>query len=277
MSAGREQVSDLIEVTRDGAVATLRLNRPQALNALTNQSARDLRTALAELERDREVRAVILTGNGRGFCAGADLSDIAAEIGEQASSGSGVPAAAVLDFIRRDSAPLVEALLNFDKPLIAAVNGPCAGAGMGLALAADVIVASEAATFSVVFTRRGLVPDYGISHLLPRLVGLRLARELCLLADSLNAQDALQMNLVREVVPAEELMVAANRWATRFAAGPPIALRLTKRLLAESFELDARQAVDREFTAQALCLATEDAREGVLAFLEKRAPNFTGH
>ncbi|HWH33145.1 MAG TPA: enoyl-CoA hydratase-related protein [Egibacteraceae bacterium] len=260
----------------DDGVCTLRLNRPEALNALSGEMATRLREALAEAEADDAVRCVVLTGAGRGFCAGADLGHIAAEFGSAAQAGGAPSSAVVLEAIRRHSVPLVDALLGFSKPLVAAVNGPCAGAGMGLALGADVIVAAESATFTVVFTRRGLVPDYGVTHLLPRLVGLRLARQLCLLADAVPAGEALRMGLVSEVVADAELDAAAGRWARRFAEGPGVALRLTKRLLAESFELDARQAVEREFAAQALAMTTADAIEGVAAFLDKRAPRFTG-
>ena len=268
-------MSVLESVLADG-VLTLRLNRPDALNALTQELAAALREALAEAERDDSVRSVVLRGGGRGFCAGADLSDIAAEFALATPEGGVPPAAAVLEAVRAHSVPLVDTLLHFSKPLVAAVHGACAGAGLGVALAADVIVAAEDAVFTSVFMRRGLVPDYGVTHLLPRLVGLRLARELCLLADGVPAEEALRMGLVSRVVPAGELEAAALAVARRFAEGPAVALRLTKRLLAETFELDARQAVEREFAAQALCLTTADAVEGVLAFLQKRPPSFTG-
>lgn len=255
-------------------VLTLRLNRPEALNAISLDLAARLADALAQAEHDDAVRCVILTGYGRGFCAGADLSDIASEF--TSAHGQGVSAAAALEAVRRHSVPLVRTVLEFDKPLVAAVNGPCAGAGLGLALAADVLVAAESAVFTSVFMRRGLVPDYGVTHLLPRMVGLRLARELCLLADGVPAARAVEIGLATQMVPDQELLDAARRWAERFAAGPAVAQRLTKRLLAESFETDASHAVEREFAAQALCLTTADAVEGVTAFMEGRAPKFVG-
>jgi len=265
-------VSEVLQVDTADGVTTIRLNRPDALNAITQEMAQQLRATLLRLEADDATRAVILTGNGRGFCAGADLADMFARM----AGAEGISAAQALEYVRADSVPLIEAMLGFDKPLIAAVNGPCAGAGMGLALAADVIVAADDAAFTVVFTRRGLVPDFGVTWLLPRLVGMRKARELCLLADPVPAADALQMGMVNEVVPAADLLDAAGRWARRFAQGSASALRLTKRLLAESFELDAHQAVEREFASQALCLTSPDAIEGVSAFLQKRPPNFAG-
>lgn len=262
----------VLQVDTADSVTTIRLNRPDALNAITQEMAQQLRATLQRLAADDATRAVILTGNGRGFCAGADLADMFARM----AGAEGISAAQALEYVRGDSVPLIEAMLGFDKPLIAAVNGPCAGAGMGLALAADVIVAADDAAFTVVFTRRGLVPDFGVTWLLPRLVGMRKARELCLLADSVPAADALAMGMVNEVVPAAELLDAAGRWARRFAQGSTSALRLTKRLLAETFELDAHQAVEREFASQALCLTSPDAIEGVSAFLQKRPPNFAG-
>lgn len=265
----------VLERSHDDGILTLRLNRPEALNALSGELAVALREAVTVAEADDAVRCVILTGNGRGFCAGGDLAEIAAEFGAATAEG-GMTAAAALEGVRRDSAPLMDALLGFSKPLVAAVNGACAGAGLGLAMAADVIVAAETATFTVVFTRRGLVPDFGVTHLLPRLVGLRAARELCLLGDAVPAARARELGLVTQVAPDAELAEAALGWARRLADAAPVALRLTKRLLAETFELDARQAVEREFAAQALCLTTADALEGMTAFLQKRAPRFTG-
>jgi 2-(1,2-epoxy-1,2-dihydrophenyl)acetyl-CoA isomerase len=266
-------VTEPVQVGTVDGVTTIRLNRPGTLNAITQDMARELRATLQQLSADDATRAVILTGNGRGFCAGADLGDI---FGQMAAQAGDFSAARALEYVRADSVPLAQALLGFDKPLVAAVNGPCAGAGMGLALAADVIVAAEEAAFTVVFTRRGLVPDYGVTWLLPRLIGLRKARELCLLADPVPAPEALAMGLVTEVVPGDELLDAAGRWARRFAEGPAGALRLTKRLLAETFELDAHQAIEREFASQALCLTSPDAIEGVSAFLQKRPPKFSG-
>lgn len=255
-------------------VLTVRLNRPETLNAISLDLAVHLREALQDAAADERVRCVVLTGAGRGFCAGADLGAIATEF--QAAQASGAPpsAAAVLEALRAHSVPLIQTLHEFPKPLVAAVNGPCAGAGLGIALAADVIVAAHSATFTAVFMRRGLVPDYGVTHLLPRLVGLRLARELCLLADGVPASRAVEVGLVAEAVPDDELDAAAGRWARRFADGPAVALRLTKRLLADTFQLDAREAVERELAAQALCLTSQDALEGVAAFLERRPPRF---
>lgn len=253
----------------DGHVLTVTLDRPERLNALNEELTGALLGLLSEARDDDGVRALVLTGAGRGFCAGADVGDIAA-----AAADGGLGPAALRHSLRRRNVPLALALLGFDKPIVAAVNGPCAGAGIGIALACDLVVVSEAASFSVAFVRRGLVPDYATTFLLPRLVGLRVARELCLLGDRIDAARAERLGLVTEVVAPEALLPTAHAYAQRFAEGAGVALRLTKQLLGEAFQGDAAAALDREFTAQALCLASEDAIEGARSFLEKRPPRF---
>lgn len=267
----------VLEREHADGVTTLRLNRPEALNAISSELARALLEALGDLAADPETRAVVVTGNGRGFCAGADLGDIGGELFAGADGEAGKPSPQdVLAAAATDSIPLAEALFGFPKPLIAAVNGPCAGAGLALAFSADIVVASDTASFSVLFVHRGLVPDFGVTHFLPRLVGLRKARELCLLGDRLSAAVADELGLLTAVAPADRLMDEAMGYARRLAQGPPVAQRLTKELLADSFTLGPAEAVEREFSAQALCFGTADALEGVAAFLEKRAPKFSG-
>lgn len=259
-----------LRVESDGGVLTVTLDRPERLNAVNDTMADALTGLLVDAEADHDVRAIVLTGAGRGFCAGADVGDIASAVGSGAGPG------AIRTTLRGGHTRLARAVLDAETPLVAAVNGPCAGAGIPLALACDVVVASAAASFSVAFIRRGLVPDYGTTFLLPRLVGLRAARELCLLGDRIDAAAAERLGLVTTVVAADELLATAQGYARRLADGPGLALGLTKRLLAGAFEGDALDAIDREFTAQALCLASADAAEGAAAFLEKRAPRFTG-
>jgi 2-(1,2-epoxy-1,2-dihydrophenyl)acetyl-CoA isomerase len=255
-------------VERTGHVLTVTLNRPERLNAFHGAMAAELLAVVTGADADDDVRAIVLTGAGRGFCAGADVADLVA------ASSQPRTAAGLRHEFRRGTVPLARALLDAEKPLVAAVNGPCAGAGLGIALACDVVLASETARFALAFVHRGLVPDFGLTFLLPRLVGLRAARELCLLGQTLDAGQADSLGLVTAVVPPGRLLDAAGEYAERFAAGAGVALRLTKRLLGAAFEVDAAAAVDREFTAQALCLASEDAAEGAAAFLEKRAPRF---
>lgn len=264
-----DEPKDLL-VERADSVLTLTLNRPERLNAFDEPMAARLLSTVTAAAADDDVRVIVLTGAGRGFCAGADVSGLA-----DAASG-GLGAGGLRRQLRQAFVPVARALLDFEKPLVAAVNGPCAGAGIGMALACDVVVASEAASFTFAFAARGLVPDYGVTHLLPRLVGLRAARELCLLGERVDAARADRLGLVTAVVPPGELLDVAGEYAQRLAAGAGLALGLTKRLLRETFEVDALTAVDREFTAQSLCLASEDAAEGAAAFLEKRPPRFAG-
>ena len=267
--------AEVLHTAHDGGVTTLTLHRPAALNALDAGLTTALTDALARADADDEVGAIVLTGAGRGFCAGADLGELAATL--DAESGHRPSAAALHAVIREGSLPLAHQLLALRTPLVAAVHGPCAGAGMALALAADVVLAAPNARFTVAFVRRGLVPDYGVTWLLPRLVGLRTARELCLLGEPFDADAAQRMGLVTRLVAADALAAEADRVAAALAAGPRTAQRLTKQLLAGSDQLDAASAADAEFAAQTICLASDDAAEGAKAFLEHREPRFTGH
>lgn len=262
---------DHLEVTTADHVTTVCLNRPDQLNALNERLTTELLDVLLGADADEATRVLVLTGAGRGFCSGFDVADLARMATAQ---GDPVTPPRMRDVMRGTSTHLARALLDVETPMVAAVNGPCAGAGIALALACDVVLASDAASFSVTFTRRGLVPDYGVSWLLPRLVGLRRARELCLLADTLPAAEAAELGLVTRVVAADDLAGDAAAVAGRLAEGAGVALKLTKRLLTESFDVDRQTAIDREFTAQALCFASDDATEGAAAFFEKREPRF---
>jgi 2-(1,2-epoxy-1,2-dihydrophenyl)acetyl-CoA isomerase len=254
---------------RRGPVLTVTLNRPERLNAFDSRMSEELLDVVRTAELDDRVRVVLLTGAGRGFCAGADVSGLAS-----LARGGGSPAS-VREGLRASSVPVARALLEFEKPMVAAVNGPCAGAGVGIALACDVVVASEAATFTIAFVRRGLVPDYGVTYLLPRLIGLRAARELCLLGDTIDAAQADSLGMVTTVVTRGTLMDVAAEYAERLAEGAGVALRLTKRLLAGSYASGVGEAVDAESSAQALAFGSADAAEGAAAFLEKRPARFT--
>ena len=259
-----------VEVATRERVATVTLDRPERLNAIDAAMTVELDAVLRELEEDSSVRAIVLTGRGRGFCSGADVTDLAAAA-DRPDQGP-----ADLRAMMRDSIRLTRTLLDLETPLVAAVNGPCAGAGVGLALAADVAVAAENASASVAFVGRGLVPDYATTFLLPRVVGLGTARRLCLLGETLGAREAAEDGLYSRVVADEQLASEADGLAARLASGPTVALGLTKRLLAEAFELDRHTALDREFTAQALAFTTADAAEGAAAFFAKRPPQFQG-
>jgi 2-(1,2-epoxy-1,2-dihydrophenyl)acetyl-CoA isomerase len=256
-------------VDRDGAAATVRLNNPAKLNPLSETMTRELIDALAAVKDDPGVRAVVLTGEGRGFCSGADLGGMADEYraGGRASTS---------DLLDEGYARIVRLLVESPKPVIAAVNGVAAGAGLSLALACDLRVASEAATFSMAFVRIGLVPDSGASYFLPRIVGSAAALELSVTGERIDAERALRIGLVSRVSPADTLAADAAALAAELAALPTRAIALTKRLLRDAAALPLDEALALESRVQDEATRTEDHREGVLAFLDKRAPEFHG-
>lgn len=245
-------------------VLTLTLNRPEVLNAVNDRMAEELLDALRRAGRDEQVRSVILTGAGRAFCSGQDLRE---RVGGEFSYAQ---------HIRSRYAPVILQLQGLEKPVVAAVNGVAAGAGASLALACDLRVASEDASFLQAFTRIGLVPDSGATYLLPRLVGLGKAFEMCYLAEAIPAQEALRLGLVNWVVPGPELMTKAREIASKLAAGPTRAYGLTKRALLRNLTADLASALDYEAMLQDAAGRTEDHREGVQAFLEKRPPRYSG-
>ncbi|WP_317443938.1 enoyl-CoA hydratase/isomerase family protein [Streptomyces collinus] len=252
---------------RDG-VSYVTLDRPEALNALTPALRDRLIELLAGASADPDVRAVVLTGTGRGFCAGADLSG-------GAGGGERVPGD-VARTLRLGAQRLVAAVLDCEKPVIAAVNGTAAGLGAHLAFACDLVLAAESARFIEVFVRRGLVPDGGGAYLLPRLIGPQRARELMFFGDAVPAADAQRLGLVNRVVPDGELQKTARQWAARLAAGPTRALALTKQLVNASLDGDRAGAFAAEAAAQEINMTTRDAQEGLRAFAERREADFRG-
>jgi 2-(1,2-epoxy-1,2-dihydrophenyl)acetyl-CoA isomerase len=224
---------------------------------------------LAEASADRTVRAVVLTGTGRGFCAGADLRSGATTTGERVAGDEART-------IRLGAQRLIAAVLDCEKPVIAAVNGTAAGLGAHLALACDLVLAAESARFIEVFVRRGLVPDGGGAYLLPRLIGPQRAKELMFFGDALTAPDAERLGLVNRVVPDGELEKTTREWALRLATGPTRALALTKQLVNASLDSDRTTAFAAEAAAQEINMTTEDAREGVASFVERRSPEYRG-
>ncbi|WP_042403696.1 enoyl-CoA hydratase/isomerase family protein [Streptacidiphilus carbonis] len=256
-------------VDRAGGVLWLTLHRPQALNAVTAELRELLIAELTGASADPSVRAVVLTGSGRGFCSGADL--------RSGAPGAGPPIAGDVERMLRNGVQrMIAAVLDCEKPVLAAVNGTAAGVGVHLALACDLVLASDQASFVAAFARRGLVPDGGGAYLLPRLVGPQRAKELLFFGDKLSAADAERMGLVNLVVPGEELEKTAREWAERLAAGPTRALAMTKRLVNASLESDRATAFAAEATAQEVNMTTADAPEGVRAFVERRPPRFEG-
>jgi 2-(1,2-epoxy-1,2-dihydrophenyl)acetyl-CoA isomerase len=255
----------LVELDTEAGVATVTLNRPDALNALTVPMKEALLAALRRLEREKAIRALVLTGAGRAFCAGQDLRERL----EPGAAPLGVE-------VRERYNPIIRAMRGLPKPIIGAINGVAAGAGASLAMACDLRVASEAASFALAFGRVGLVPDSGATWLLPRLVGAARAAELALLNDPVPADEALRIGLVSRVVPADQLATEAHAIATRLAAGAPRAIALTKGALNAAWDHDLDAALEYEAHLQDLAGRTNDHAEGMAAFMDKRPPRFTG-
>ncbi|MFD4509726.1 enoyl-CoA hydratase/isomerase family protein [Streptomyces sp. NPDC058457] len=258
---------DTVRYVTAERVAHLTLDRPDALNAITPDQREHIIRLLAEASADPETGAVVITGTGRGFCAGADLRGT--------PTGERVPGD-VARTIRLGAQRLVAAVLDCEKPVIAAVNGTAAGLGVHLALACDLVLAAESARFIEVFVRRGLVPDGGGAYLLPRLIGPHRAKELMFFGDALSAPEAERLGLVNRVVPDADLPKTARDWAARLAAGPTRALALTKQLVNASLDTDRASAFAAEAAAQEINMTTRDAQEGVRAFVERRTPDFRG-
>jgi 2-(1,2-epoxy-1,2-dihydrophenyl)acetyl-CoA isomerase len=258
----------VLHVDRSGAVVTLTLQRPESMNSLSVPLKEALRDTLAELARDDAVRAVVLTGAGRGFCVGQDLREHAALL----NAGDAAPLATV----REHYNPIVTSLATMPKPVIAAVNGVAAGAGAGFAFACDFRIAARSAAFLIAFANVGLSLDSGVSWTLPRLIGSARAAALALLAEPVAADAALSMGLVNAVVEPERVLPAAQELAGRLAAGPTAAYAAIKQALAFSSCATLEDALANEARLQAAMGATEDHRGATAAFLAKAQPSFSG-
>jgi 2-(1,2-epoxy-1,2-dihydrophenyl)acetyl-CoA isomerase len=247
-------------------VGTITFNRPDSLNATNDEFYKELSGLIRNIAEDASVGCVIITGAGRGFCAGADVK----------SMNPDMKLLARRKRHRGILADVLRPLVNLEKPVIAAVNGAAVGAGFNIALAADILIASEKAIFSQIFTKLGLVPDLGGMYLLTRVVGLNKAKELCFTARKVDAAEALSLGIANRVVPADQLMSAATALAQEIAGGPPTALAMIKTLLNKSSNSSLDQMLEYEGYAQTLAYTTPEHREGVAAFREKRAPDFRG-
>lgn len=247
-------------------VATITLNRPDVFNAFNDELTYELQDALKKAERDAEVRAVVLTGEGKAFCSGQDLKAAMAQ-----------PNRSFSESIHKRYNPIIRAMRNMPKPIICRLNGVAAGAGCSLALACDFIVASEDATLIEVFVNIGLVLDSGSSYFLPRLVGSAKAFELATMGSRVKAPEALQLGLVNRVVPATELDAAVKTVTDYYANAPTKAIALMKKMLNKSYHTDLDGMLDYEAYCQDIAGATHDYREGVGSFLEKRKPEFKGN
>jgi 2-(1,2-epoxy-1,2-dihydrophenyl)acetyl-CoA isomerase len=260
-----DESSILVDVREGYRVITL--NRPQRLNSFTEDMHAALKKALDEAEIDSACRALMITGAGRGFCAGQDLNDRLAKPGEKIVLGV---------TLERYYNPLIRRLRALPFPVVAAVNGVAAGAGANIALACDIVLAAKSATFLQAFSKIGLVPDSGGTWFLPRLVGPARARGLALLADPLPAETAEAWGLIWKCVPDDELIGAANELCQRFAVGPTYGLSLIKRALDAAETNDLSTQLDLERDLQRSAGTSPDYAEGVRAFMEKRSPKFTG-
>lgn len=261
---------DTILFERDGSVATITLNRPEAMNSLTVELTKEAAEAVAICENDPDIRAVIITARGRAFCAGADVRLLTGIVGD---GGPRFLYQLADDIHERVVVPI----RRMAKPVIAALNGVAAGGGLGLALACDLRVAAADARFTVAYSNIAVCPDCSTTFFLPRLVGLAKAMELYLFNDVLSAEQAQQIGLVNRVVPAAELLPTVQQMAQRLAAGPSLAYGQTKLLFNRSFENNLAAQLKDEARAIGLCAGTDDHRAGLEAFLAKRPPHFVGH
>lgn len=258
--------NSLLYQVHDG-VATITLNRPDVFNAFNDEQSYELQDALKQAQKNTEVRVVVLTGAGKAFCSGQDLKAIADNTGKRDLSES----------LHKRYNPIIRAMRNLPKPIIARVNGVAAGAGCSLALAADLVVAAESAKFIEVFVNVGLVLDSGSSYFLPRLVGSARAFEMSTMASKVSAQQAYEWGMVNKVVPEAELDAAVTSYTDYYKAAPTKAIAMMKKMLNKSFHSDLDTMLEYEAYCQKIAGDSTDYKEGVAAFNEKRKPNFTGN
>ena len=261
---------ETLDFVKDNGIAVLTMNRPDKLNAISPTMWFELAKAMDEIKSDDDIRVLVLTGAGRGFCAGADV----AETLTLAISGDAPPR--TRPQLREPFGVAGLRLAQLEKPTIAAVNGSAAGMGFSLALACDIRIASEKAKFTNVFLKMGLIPDNGMTYFLSRLIGMAKALEIMYTSQPIEATEAEKIGLVNRVVPAEELMNTTMELAQKIAAASPMAAELTKYVTMKAQNSSLEQLIDIETYAQRFCMETEDFKEGVAAFIEKRPPNFKG-
>jgi 2-(1,2-epoxy-1,2-dihydrophenyl)acetyl-CoA isomerase len=269
VSVTQQVTNPLVLVEHSGGVATLRMNRPDKLNALNVELGRALVQALIHAGEDKSVRVIVLTGAGRAFCAGGDITLLRDVRMRQAANE--------LQGLLMAGKEICLAIATMPKPVIAAVNGAAAGGGMNLALAADMRIASDKAIFAESFAKIGLYPDFGGTYFLPRIVGAALAAELFYTAETLSAEDALRLGIVNRVFAADKFEEETRKIAESLAAAPPIAMRDVKRTLLGDDRKALEAALDEEIRLQIHCFLSEDCLEGLNAFFEKRKAVFKGH
>ncbi len=248
-------------------VATLTLNRPEKLNAFNDQMISEALDAFKKAGRDESIRCVVITGAGRAFSSGQDLGDFQSR-GEKVS---------IAEHLRHGYHRLIRQMVALEKPVLGAINGVAAGAGCGVALAADIRLAADGASFMLAFSRIGLIPDSGVNWFLPRLVGYARAYEMAITAERVPASRALEWGMVNRVVPADQLPEIAAAYARQLAGGPTLAFGLTKRAMNRTWDMSLDEALAYEAHLQEVAGRSEDNREGIAAFLEKRPPAFKGN
>ncbi len=252
---------------QDG-VATITLNRPKKLNAFNDQMIAETTAVFKQASRDKAIRCVVLTGNGRAFSSGQDLTAFTERQGQDEVS--------IGEHLRHGYHKLIKQMVRLEKPIIGAINGIAAGAAVGIALATDIRLAADSASFMLAFSKIGLIPDSGVNWLLPRLIGQARAYEMAITADQIPADKALEWGLVNRVVPAGQLAEITAAWAGSLATGPTLAFGLTKRAMNQAWDTDLLGALAYEALVQEIAGRSHDNQEGVIAFLEKRAAQFKG-
>ncbi len=256
---------------KEGEIATITLNVPEKLNALTRKMGMSLPLAADEIAQDDEVRVVIVTGAGRGFCSGADVSAM-----RESMSSGGATEVSRYSRLQVTGWPFADVFPRLNKPVIAAINGPCVGGGFSLALSCDIRIASETARFGVAQVARALVPDYGMTFYLPLAIGTSRALELMFTAEIIDAAEAERLGIVSRVVPPDELMTVTRELAVKIAKQAPVSVELSKKMVWRSLFDNLTRQLDLETYGTRMASQTEDHQEGVRAFFEKRPPQFKG-
>ncbi len=260
---------ETIKYEEKNNIGTLTLNRPDVFNSLNEQMHMELKKALSMVKKNSSLRVLIITGEGKAFCAGQDLNDRSVNNGDEKLD--------LGESIERKYNPLIKSIYNLEIPVICKVNGVAAGAGVGIALACDFVIANEKASFIQAFCKIGLVPDSGNSYFLPKLVGMARAKELCMLGDKLSATNALEYGLISRVYPMDSIDEEVEKLATHFSTAPTYGLSLIKKALNESVDNTLNEQLELEKNLQRAAGHSNDYKEGVAAFLAKRAPEFKGN
>ena len=258
-------MDQIVVVEKLGNVSIIRMNHPGSMNSLEKELRSQLKQSLNDFRVDATSRVAVLTGTGKAFCSGGSLKEL----------GGGMSAVTSVQYVKEVS-EIILLLTSIEKPIIASVNGAAVGAGFNMALACDILIASASAKFSQAFAKVGLIPDLGGLYFLPRAVGMHRAKELIYSARMLSADEAFKMGLVNAVIPDEQLEAHSREYASTMAQGPIRSFELSKSILSRSLELSLSDVLRYEALAQAICMQSDDHKEGVQSYYEKRKPDFSG-